>query len=452
MFRNAVQRLPSSFRDPEGHVFFEEGKLKRKIMTHAGRERMKCLLESDFYQTHLSSDVISTSWSGEELIHETVPVVTYPYEWSFDMLKEAALCQLTILEACIQNNFILKDGSAFNTLFHKGKMVFVDLLSIDTYQGGQIWEGYHQFCKHFLFPLLLQASNGLSFQPFWRGTLDGISLKDMRVLLNWRSLFSPAGFKHVFLQNALSSSVKKTTQSPSSITFSKQALLSFVHNLKQTVQGLHDKRKSSVWENYVSDNTYQTNDQQQKENFIQEHLAPLKPHQLIDLGCNTGHYSKLVTHFAQQVISVDYDPACIDVLYGVIKQDGTLQKSITPMVGNLVNPSPALGWDLNERENQLTRFQSDAFLALALIHHVCITENVPLDMFVAFLKQMGPYGVVEWVDKKDPMVHILLKNRRDIFQEYTWEHFQNCLQRYFKIEKVTPLNQGTRKLCFVTSP
>ena len=221
-------------------------------------------------------------------------------------------------------------------------------------------------------------------------------------------------------------------------------------NVTSVIANLHSRKSQSVWKNYAHDNTYQSEDRTQKESFIADMLTRNTFVQVVDLGCNTGHYSRFAAPFVERVVAVDFDPACIDILYRSLSQNDVWRQRITPMVGNLMNPSPALGWDLRERTDQLHRLKSDAFLALALMHHVCITENVPLPMFVAFLKEIAPCGIVEWVDKTDPMVKVLLRNRRDVFETYTWEYFQHCLEEHFHLDRVVSLNQGNRKLCFVT--
>lgn len=442
---------PSSFRDPDGHVFLEAKQVRRIVKTEAARQRMQKLMQAPFFQKELGDTVIASRWLDQNLIHERVPVITYPYEWSFEMLKTAALSQLHILKECLKNGFVLKDGSGFNTLYHEGRMVFVDLLSIDTYQSGQIWEGYAQFCRHFLYPLMLQAKNGFLFQDFWRGSLNGLSVDDIHALLGWGALRVPGGFKHILLQKWLASadrsSTKTTKRRPA---MPKVALLSFVRNLIKTVTKLQKKGKRSMWSDYAEHNTYATSDQAQKEHFIQGYLEKEKVAQLVDLGCNTGHYTRLAAPCVKRVVAVDYDPHCIDKLFLSLQCDKVLQERVVPMVGNLMNPSPALGWCLEERDSQLTRLKSDGFLALALVHHLCIAENLPLEMFAQFLRAVAPCGVVEWVAKEDPMVQTLLKNRQDIFPDYTWQHFEACLTKHFKIQKNQDVNRGTRKLVWLT--
>jgi SAM-dependent methyltransferase len=439
----------SSFRDPEGYVSLGKTGVQRFIATQNARERIHSLLTQPFFKQDLSAYVIPSHWDTQNpdvLVHETVPVITYPYEWSFDMLKDAALGQLTILECCIQNGFILKDGSGFNTLYHRGKMIFVDILSIDVYDKKQIWSGYAQFCKHFLFPLILEAKRGVFFQSFWRGSLDGIALDDIYHLLGGHSFLSLTLLRHVVLQRILGRAGHKSSKTMCAPHMPQAALLSFVRNLKTVVTSLHKQKKRSTWEDYAQNNSYTLNDQTQKESFITTFLEQDRLTQIVDLGCNTGHYTRLAAPFVERVVAVDYDPHCIDALYTSIKANECFQGKITPMVCNLMNPSPKSGWHLSERSDQIDRLTSDGFLALALVHHICIAENVPLSMFARFLKTIAPCGIVEWVSKDDPMVQKLLQHRVDIFNHYTQTHFETCLAEHFKIVQTITINNGTRTL------
>ncbi|TGW14907.1 class I SAM-dependent methyltransferase [bacterium NHP-B] len=445
----ALSFHPSSFRDPEGRLFIDGQNVKRKVFSAHAAERMQRLVGSPFFQKACEGLVIPTHMHEDVLVHEKVPVASYPYEWSFSMLKEAALGQLRFLRLCLENGFILKDGSAFNTLYHKGQMCFVDILSVDDYREGQIYEGYGQFCRHFLFPLFLEAKVGVSFQSFWRGTLDGVSLDDISACIGSRQPLSLDLLKHVRLQKWLSGMASKASNKKRSYAMPRSSLHSFVDSLIKTVTSLHPQKRSSMWSDYATCNTYEEADQKVKEGFLIKHVPHIQNKCVVDLGCNTGHYTCLLAPFAKRIIAVDYDACSIDRLYRRVQQDERLSSNVLPMVGHLMNPSPMMGWTLREREDQLDRLTSDAFLALALVHHVAITENVPLEMFVAFLRSVAPMGCVEWVSKEDPMVKTLLRNRRDIFDHYTWDHFRACLQTHFVIKDEATLNQGTRRLVWV---
>ena len=449
-----------SFRDPEGSVFCYEGEVYRTL-TSSSADRMSCLLKVPFFKklvqegkvidTNLleSSNVFPENFpvTKQVLWHEKIPFITHPFEWTFSMLKDGALLTLDLMEVLLEHNYILKDGTAWNICLHKGNPCFFDILSINSYQDGQPWEGFSQFLQEFLYPLMLQAYHGIDFQPLWRSTQQGIPVNLLYKTLSKTSLFKKGVFKYVYLQEKFSASktISETTlrNEFSTLAFQKKDLIRLLKDLRTCVESLHITKDQSVWKDYASQNSYEGSDTKEKENFIEGSLKKLKPSVVMDLGCNTGHYSLIASKQAQ-VISCDLDTTCLDRIY--LRKE----KNILPVVLNLMTPSPSMGWRLNERKDIFTRLKADTFLSLALIHHLCISHNVPLASFVKFLKSIASRGIVEWVDKSDPMVQFLLRNRTDIFDSYTLENFQSLISQDFNIEKMTPLNNGTRQLLLLS--
>ena len=449
---------PASFRDPEGSVFFHGDNVYRTFPEH-NIIRMHDLINSSFFKNFVENgNIIKTEIVNDTIIgnasqflhllkHEKIPFITYPYEWSFYMLKDSALLTLSILAECLKNNFVLKDGTAWNITFHKGKMCFLDILSIGTYNDGQIWEGYGQFCREFLYPLLISCYKNIDFHSFFRGSLKGIDPKIANgffTIFDWRH---PGIFKHVFLNSKLTyqksignSEIKNKFHLP------KESLINIVNNLKKVIENLHPGHKDSIWQSYNQNNTYTDADSIIKRDFIKYAVDHFKGHgSIVDLGCNTGEYS-IIAAQKENVTACDIDPACIDQIY--VKTQSVNTK-ITPVVLDLMNPSAQCGWKLQERSQIFERLKPNSFLALALIHHICIASNVPLESFISFLASISSQGVLEWVDKKDPMVQFLLRNREDVFQNYTWDYFQKTVSQYFRIECIQDLNAGTRKLCLL---
>ena len=446
-----MEREPSSFRDPEGFLFYEDDKIKRALKTPEAIQRMDVLLKSKFYQD-LHSKLIPTIMKNEVLIHEKVNLVTYPYEWSFSMLADAALVQLGILEKGLNEGYILKDGSAYNCLYHQGKMVFVDILSVDRMKDRYIWDGYHQFCEHFLYPLMLKAYKKINFQNLWRGSGDGISTHNFYQLLNFHDYFKKGIFLHSVLKTRLTNTIQKETviDTQASGQNQKHALTKLVHNLKAIILRLRDIHSTSIWTDYAKNNTYTDGKNSQKHAYIEKFLQSLtSKDSLVDLGCNTGEYTEIASKYVKLVKAVDFDADCIDRLYLKILK-GKCSTNIVPIVGDLMNLSPAQGWVLSEQKDLVGRLKSNSFLALALIHHICISKNVPLGHFIEFLSHMGDKGIIEWVDIEDPMVKVLLKNRKNIFDNYTWDHFKSAVERYFILDETFQFQGSGRILCIVT--
>ncbi|MBU0744390.1 MAG: hypothetical protein KKE11_03375 [Gammaproteobacteria bacterium] len=456
MLKDQLMWDAGSFRDPTGSVFFVDESVYRSISEKSLSVIAK-LIQTDFFKRYMADGlIIPTDLVVNEfnipgsyvLQHEKIPFFSYPYEWSFYMLKDSALLTLDILKKCLENGYILKDGSAWNVTYHCGKMVFFDVLSIDTYEEGQTWDGYQQFCNEFLYPLFIKAYKDMDFQQIFKGSLSGIGPVFTRKFFKMRDIFKPGVFKHVFL-NAILASSKKVASSTVKNRFKlpKVALLSIVDSLIKIVKPLECHNKQSIWIDYACNNTYANSDESEKMNFIKDFSdACSLRSKIVDLGCNTGGYS-LFAGKSHNVISCDIDSSCIDALYKHVSANTSL--AITPLVLNLMNPSSSSGWDLQERKSILERLQVNSFFSLALIHHICIANNVPLERFIQFLRKIAPKGVLEWVDKKDPMVQFLLRNRSDIFPDYTWENFENIVNKYFVIKKIQSINNDLRKLCWL---
>ena len=457
---------PGSFKDPEGRVFEYRGKILRTLSPTA-MDRMVAL-EKEGVLSYLSglgllikSEIVRASEIDggipevSELLmrHSKIPIILYPSEWSFDMMRDAALVTLDMLIECIDKQLTLKDGTAFNVTFHEGKMRFFDTLSIDRYGEGAPWEGYTQFCREFLFPLMLTSYRNIEFQRLMKASIDGIPAHDMSHLLGFWDKFRAAVFKHVTLQYRLeksfSGSNKDMRSSFKGIKFSGQMIKANAKSLHKTVSGLEYPSKDSEWGDYECTHSYNAQDSSTKGTFVCEAINKIRPGRVVDLGGNTGTYSLQISASVPQVVCMDIDPVAINRLYLRMQQKNI--KNVIPIVGNLLDPTPSAGWNLAERRGLLDRLSCDAFLALALIHHLCIGGNVPIPLVIEVLHKIAPAGVLEWVDKSDPMVQKMLRNRHDIFVDYEWEKFRYETQKWFKIVSIAETHSGSRRLCFLQS-
>jgi len=455
---------PGSFKDNEGHVFQNDGRIFRTLNDKV-LDRMR-RLEAVGLLAGLAADGLIVSSSlldaksagldpaavGEVVMeHEPIPVVTYPYEWSTGMLRDAALLTLDIMTRCLEHNFILKDATPFNCMFYKGRPIFIDILSIDDYEDGTPWIGYTQFCREFLFPLFLSGYKKMDFRPWMRGKISGITATEIRKLLSIRDFFRPGILTNVIVQAALerrfSNEDVLVKNALSEKKFHKPVLESMIARLRKTVIATKGADVDTGWLNYTQEKSYQEQDDKNKRSFITRMLQAETPKRIIDLGANTGEYTRLAAEHGELVVGLDIDPACVDSLYRSVKPED--DASIVPMVINLLDPTPGQGWLLEERRSLFDRIDVDGFLALALVHHICIGGNVPIEAFVRLLGRFGRCGVVEWVEKSDSMVQKLLRNREDVFPDYEWETFSKALGRQFEIVQVEEIMNGTRRLCWV---
>jgi SAM-dependent methyltransferase len=455
---------PGSFRDRTGRVFYSDGAVFRGLSKQALKE-WKTLSSTAFFRRLMAEGkLVYTEQVGSSstpdaaqigkwaaiLKHQPIPFISYPYEWSFSMLKDAAMLQLDLLLAALSENMILKDASPFNIQWIGTNPVFIDIPSFEKLLPGEPWVGYRQFCQMFLYPLFLQAYKDVPFQPWLRGSIDGIEPERCNQLMTVRDLLRPGVFAHVYLQTKAQSLHAQTERDIKKdlrvAGFNQTLIKANVSRLRKIVQRLMWKRTASEWSDYVSRNTYTDTDREKKEVFVRQ-VVQSRPWRLVwDLGCNTGTFSRIAAENARCVVALDADQVAIDRLYQALKSEG--QTTILPLVGNVADPSPNLGWRGLERKALTERGKPDLTLCLALIHHLVISANIPLKESVDWLAGLGTEVVIEFVTKADPMVQTLLRNKRDNYTDYEVEYFESCLAEAFYVVRREELTSNTRILYY----
>lgn len=453
---------PASFKDPAGRVFHHQGGIYRTLTDQALRDFQAAAgagLIDALVRDHLlvpteavPSATLGLSTAGASpfvLKQPRLPLVTYPYEWSFEMLRDAALVTLRIIDRALDAGFILKDATSFNVLFDGHVPKLVDAPSIEPFKDGELWAGYGQFCRCFLFPLLLAAYRGLDLQAILRGTLGEVPAREAARLFRVRDYRRPGVLKDVVLQARLDRSFERSGTTIKSATSShrypKALLVANVRRLIKLIDGLKAPSPQGEWSSYDTLHNYTDEDRAAKAAFVDRVLAERRFGRVVDLGCNTGEYAHIAIRAGASVIALDLDSGAIDRLYRGL----TTPVPLSPVVASLLNPTPAMGWALRERRSLLDRIGSDGFLALALIHHLRITGGVPLDAIVSQLFAIAPEGIVEWVDKEDGMVKAMLSLRPDVYADYTWPTFESILRDRADLIAVQPTHGGRRRLCQV---
>jgi hypothetical protein len=455
----------ASFRDPEGRVFAHAGGIFRTLSPAALRRMQR--LEADGILDGLTreglivdSRLVRAAEAGLDvgrvgdtvMRHARVPFLTYPYEWSFGMLREAALLTLDVAARCLEHGYMLKDATAYNVAWIGGRMRFLDVLSIDHERPGRPWQAYGQFCREFLFPLMLTAYKGIEFQAWLRGSLAGLGPREFARLLGARDLFRRGVLRHVMLQAMLDRDFAdrhvRLDEAVGRAPLPKGAVGRTIAGLRRVVASLAYRPRGATWSDYAGSAPYDPSQARRKQEFVRQGLARLRPASVADLGANVGEYSRIAAESADLVVAADLDPSCVDRLYASVAADRSLSK-VVPMVQDFTNPSPGVGWNLGERKGFFDRLRADFFLALALVHHLCVGANVPVAWFAAFLRRVAPAGVVEWVDKSDPMVARMLANRADVFPDYAREAFEAELGRHFRVAASETLSDGRRRLYLV---
>jgi hypothetical protein len=456
---SGVQREPGSFRDPASTVFYLDGRVLRGLDGEAAAE-WRALQDTRFFPRLLeqgkvcpTEQVPAPSGDGTwalVLEHERIPFVSYPYEWTFSMLRDAALLHLDILLDALDEGVTMKDGYAYNVQWRGTTPVFIDVVSFERLRGGEPWAGYRQFCQTFLYPLLLQAYKGVAFQPLLRGQVDGIPPDQMRRLFSGRDQLRPGVLKHVTLHSAMQSRMSKagtqnTREELEAAGFSVELNRATVRALRKLVAGLSWRPDASHWADYQQTSTYTDQERAAKSEFVDQALAGRRLGLVWDLGCNDGTYSRIAARHAAGVVAVDVADDVIDGLYRRLRDEG--EHRILPLVMNLTDPSPGIGWRGRERAPFFERARPDAVLALALVHHLALAANVPLPEVVDWLRSLDARVVVEFVDPADPMAERLLGNLKPgIHDAYQREAFERLLGERFDVERRLELPSGTRTL------
>ena len=376
-----------------------------------------------------------------------MPVVSYPYEWPFGMLKDAALLELDLLLAALDEGLVLKDASPYNVQWRGAQPVFVDVGSFERLREGEPWAGYRQFCTLVLYPLQLQAYKGVPFQPWLRGALEGIEPSEMRALLGFRDRFRRGVLTNVVLHARLEGRYadRDVKSDLKKAGFHAELIRANARKLRKLVQRLEWEPGRTAWSDYGEANPYDDADAAAKEAFVREAAGTRRRRLLWDLGANDGRYTRIAAREADYTVAVDADTAVVEALYRTLRAEGS--HTILPLVGNVADPSPGLGWRGAERSTLTERARPDLTLCLALVHHVALSSNVPVRSFLDWLAELETEVVVEFPTRDDPMVQRLLSRKGPgANPEYDTEVFERALDERWRVERREVLPSGTRIL------
>jgi len=451
--------LGASFRDPSGFVFEREGILYRQVNRSYATDYDR-LLSSGLYDALVergllvAHDEVSVPPTGQgdpyRIIRpRRVPFVSYPYEWCFGQLKDAALATLEIQHTALDFGMTLKDASAYNIQFDQGRPVFIDTLSFETYREGHPWVAYRQFCQHFLAPLALIVYRDAGFGRLARVELDGVRLALARSLLPARAWLRIQLFLHLWLhagfQRRFEGAASDAAQTPpKQRPLSRKNLDNLLAGLESACANLDWKPAGTEWADYYEGDSYTVEGDEDKAAVIASHLDRVRPAEVWDLGANTGRFSRIASGRGIHTVSFDVDPACVERNYREAR--GSKDTHLLPLVMDLVNPSPALGWAHEERFSLAERCSADLVMALALIHHLAISNNVPLPRIASCFARLAEYLIIEFVPKSDPKVEILLATREDIFPAYTPKGFEAAFSEFFENLDVHPVKGSDRSI------
>ncbi|MBR1604563.1 MAG: class I SAM-dependent methyltransferase [Alphaproteobacteria bacterium] len=441
--------VSASFRDPSGFIFKKDGLIYRQI-NECYKDNWQKFIDSGLYDKLVSEnmlirhDDVSKDFDAYKVIRpEMVDFISYPYEWSFSQYKDAALLTLNIQKTALEYGMSLKDASAYNVQFHKGKPVFIDTLSFEILNEKKPWVAYGQFCRHFLAPIALMAKQDIRLSSLMKNYIDGIPLDLADKLL---PCFSGFG---LYMNIHLHAKSQKKYESVhdgkvKELKFSKSYHKAIVNGLISLIESLKFATKDTEWGDYYTFTNYDDKAQNSKENLVKDFIKRTKSLTLWDIGANNGYYSRMASDTGIKTVAFDIDPIAVEKNYRQVKKNK--EENILPLIMDLTNPSPAIGWNLEERSSVVQRGKADTVMALALIHHLAISNNLPFKMIAKFLAAICKNLIIEFVPKNDSQVQKLLSTREDIFPGYDIEHFEADFGKYFKIIHKETVSNSVRTL------
>ena len=453
MPRNSKQTqfLPASFRDPAGHIFRQDGKIYRQI-NQSGKDDYELMMSSGLYdalvkrgllishkETSLTKLGIKDSRAYKAIMPEQIDFISYPYEWSFGMLKDAALLTIEIQKICLEHGMVLKDASAYNVQFIAGRPVFIDTLSF-TKLSRQYWHGYRQFCQHFLAPLALASRVDVRFISMLRDHIDGFPLDLTKRALGTRAKLLPGLFMHIVLHARSQQQYQKKRPAPNNFNLERAKIsqIALANHLEKTVRKIAAPKQITTWGDYYKNaDHYNQSSFKKKGVIIKDYIGRVKPKTVWDIGGNDGTFSRIVLAAgAKSAVCFDFDYAAVESNYQQLQKDKN--KNLLPLYLDLSSPSVNTGWAQQERDGLAERAEDtkSVVMALALMHHLAIQNNIPFASMRDYFARLGEYLIIEFVPKDDEKVKELLIAREDIFTEYSIENFEEVfLAKYNLVSK-----------------
>jgi len=447
-----ISAHPSSYRDPSGFIFERDGVIYRQVNLSFKTE-FDHFIETGCYNAlikqglliphqEINENLTGSSEYYKTLRPESIPFISYPYEWSFDMLKDAALLTLDVLKTAMDHGMMLKDATPYNVQWYKGKMIFIDTLSFVKYEE-KPWIAYRQFCEQFLAPLLLMHYTKTSLYQLQLAWTDGIPLHEASKLLPFRSRFSLHVFLHIHLHSKVSR--REAGRTNKATIFSSQKMQNLITSLTLLINKLRAPVQPSNWQHYYAEAETRSTYLDSKKELVKDWIAQLKDiSTAADLGANDGVFSRIAAQQGLTVLAADGDPYCVNTMYLDLKR--SQEKNVQPLIMDLASPSPATGLNNQERDSFIQRLKPDLILALAVVHHLAIGRNIPLAHIARFFSATRHYLIIEFVPKEDSKVQLLLANKPDIYEHYSIDDFKNIFGAFFIIEKQELIAQSGRTL------
>lgn len=447
--------VPSSFRDRSGFVFFRDGQIYRQINKDYA-ETYEKLIKSGLYHDLVQKNIlveheeVAVSHALSDDVYKIIKprlisFISYPYEWCFSQYKDAALLILEIQKNAFEYGMVLKDASAYNIQFVDTKPILIDTLSFEMYKEGEPWVAYRQFCQHFLAPLALMSYKDVRLGQLMRVYIDGLPLDLVSDMLPFRTKTNFALFSHIHLHSKAQSKYAHKTLGAGKKKISKIGFSSIIDNLQSAVQSLTWEPEKSIWSHYSDEMNYTEQGFKHKKEIVSNFLDEIKDAKYLwDFGSNDGEFSRIASRKGLQTVSFDYDTSVVEGNY--LRAKSEHERNLLPLICDLTNPSPNIGWENKERLSLFNRGRADVIFALALIHHLAISNNVPMSMLAKFFSSLCDNLIIEFIPKSDSKVQQLLSSREDIFIDYSRESFENEFKKFFSVADAVNVRDSERSI------
>ena len=450
---------PASFRDPSGQVYEADGAVLRSVNASYLEDWQAALNSGLLTESvakgwlpafHETSPPVPDASIGLEV--DRIPFISYPYEWCFSQLKDAAKLTLDLHLAALEKDLILKDASAYNVQFVGCSPRFIDMLSFERCREGAPWPAYRQFCMHFLAPLALCRHVGLWAGLHSKLRTDGIPLSHAAAMLPWKARLRPGLAIHIFAHAAMEkrhADARKAADKVRRIHMGKKQLVNLALALRGLLEDMRLPANSTQWGGYYDDTNYSERAFACKQHYVEETARQTADKQAfaMDLGANTGVFTTLMAEHFAFVLAPDVDPLAVELHYAALRRSGPA--NVLPLILDLSNPSPSLGWACSERKSFPDRCKAKLITALALVHHLVLTEGIPFTLLAPFFHNLLDDNgtlLLEFVPKDDSQVQRMTAARTDSLDGYSLEAMRLAFTSFFDEVRQAPLEDSKRIL------
>ncbi len=453
--KSKAHRHQASFRDPSGYIV-QDGSSVKRVINPIYFPVYDALCKADFFTPLFKAKMLipheeqQRSAESIVLLPEQIQLMTYPYEWSFDQYKQAALLTLKLQNYALDHDFSLKDASAYNVTFHRGRAIFIDTLSFDIYQKDSPWRAYKQFISHFFAPLILAHYHGAEALKMMQSHIDGIPVALAASMLPTRSKLSPTLYTNIHLMAKMEAKHKdEYTPKSRSIKLSKKSLRNLLRSLYDYIDKLELKEQTE-WGDYYNKTNYQPESFNFKKQQIQKWVNDHGAKKILDVGGNDGTFARALLQDLDLAVVADIDHNAVASNYAQLKANKEV--NMLPLWFDVAQPSPAIGWANTERDSILRRLQAwgpQAVLALAVIHHMTLSGNIPFEDSARFFTGLSSVLIIEFPKRNDSWVDSLLQRKREFinhFDHYNQHEFEQAYQHYFTIAEKVEIPESERVL------